>query len=157
MTRIYILLICFAVAIGSLACAPKAAEPPVLSEAGYVISLRTAPDSIFLDPPISTSRDNYFGFGEIVVQVQDAQGQPLNRVPVEFEVEPAWVQSASVMPQEVLTQDGIARAHIKPVTIGVVNVMVRVDNVTRKARFIVENQTGSSTGMFVKGLPYPPP
>ena len=157
MTRIDRLVICFVIVISGLACGIQQAEPPIVSEAGYVITLRTAPERIWMAPPVSTVANNYLGFGEIVVQVQDAQGQPLDSVPVAFQVEPAWIQSASVTPQQVLTRGGQARAFIKPSTTGVVNVMVRVNDVTRQAKFLVESQWTNSTGMFVKGLPYPPP
>ena len=66
--------------------------------------------------------------------MQDAQGQPVDGVPVTFEVESGWVGSVSLAPSHTSTRGGIARAIVsEPRTTGVVRVMARVDNTTAQA------------------------
>jgi hypothetical protein len=101
--------------------------------------------------------ENYLGFGELVVRVQDAQGQPVDGVSVEFHVEPSWIQSTAITPQRAITEDGVARAIIEPRTIGVVHVMARVENAAREASFLVQShQYNSTQPPGLRGLPYPP-
>ena len=141
------------------ACAPQHVEPPTVSANGYIISLQTAPDPIWIGTTTSIHPNTYLSFGEIVVLVQDAQGRGVNGVPVAFEVEPSWQGSVSLKPLQAITEDGRARAFIEPQAIGMVNVLVHVDNVTRKARFRVEMSSihKSSGSSDMKGLPYPSP
>lgn len=158
MTRyIPLTIVCLVLVWGGMACAPKQVEPPTLTESGYSFSLHTAPDLIWLAPPSHRIPKTYLGFGELVVHVQDAQGQPVDGVPVEFQVEPSWAQSAALTPQRAMTEGGVARAIIEPRTIGVVHVMARVENTAREASFLVQQHHYSSsapTGLI--GLPYPP-
>ena len=157
MTRsIPLTIVCLVLVCGGMACAPIQVEPPTRTESGYSFSLHTAPDLIWLAPPTNKT-NNYLGFGELVVQVQDAQGQPVDGVPVEFQVEPSWAQSAALTPQRAMTDGGIARAIIEPRTIGVVRVMARVENAAREASFFVKTHHYSSTAYpGLRGLPYPP-
>ena len=157
MTRSFFLtIVCLVLVWGGMACAPKQVTPP-LTKSGYSFSLRTAPDDIWIAPETPQNPENYLGFGELVVQVQDAHGQPVDGVWVEFEVEPSWARSAALRPQRARTEGGVAHAIIEPSTTGVVHVMVRVENATREAAFLVQNHHYSSIQPpGVKGLPYPP-
>jgi hypothetical protein len=85
-------------------------------------------------------------FGELVVSVQDAQGRPVDGVSVEFQLGSSWAQSAIVTPQRAVTRDGSAQAIIEPRTTGIIPVIVRVDNVTRQARFTAEAPTSGPSG-----------
>ena len=104
-------------------------ETPVQQEfesnANYKVSLRT-PHSVF----------RHEG-AELVVRVRNGQGQPLESVPVEFQVDPEWAGSASVSPQHVLTENGTARAVLHTDTIGVVKVAAHVGTITKKASIAV--------------------
>jgi hypothetical protein len=104
-------------------------ETPVQQEfesnANYKVSLR-APHSVF----------RHEG-AEVVVRVRNGQGQPLDGVPVEFQVDPEWAGSASVSPQRVLTRNGTARAMLHIDTIGVVNVAAHVGTITKEASIAV--------------------
>ena len=63
-----------------------------------------------MTPPILNSSDNSLGFGEIVVQVRDAQGRAVDGVVVEFAAEPAWVQSVLIRrPDLALAMPGLRR------------------------------------------------
>jgi hypothetical protein len=142
---------------GGLACTSKSAVPPALTESGYSFSLHTAPDVIWLAPTTPQLPNTYLGFGELVVQVQDTQGQPVDGVPVEFQVEPSWVQSVALTPQRTTTKGGVARAIIEPSTTGVVYVMARVENAAQEASFLVmTHQYNSTQPPGLRGLPYPP-
>src|SRR5690349_18275894 len=46
---------------------------------------------------------------EVVAVVTDAQGQPVNGIPVEFRVAPGWENTVQLSPQSVSTQNGQAR------------------------------------------------
>lgn len=67
---------------------------------------------------------------ELIVTVKDAQGQPVNGVPVAFEVEPEWAADATVASPRVVTQEGRASTVLEAETTGLVHVMARVENVT---------------------------
>ena len=82
---------------------------------------------------------------EVSVRVQDARGQPVDGVPVTFEVEPQWVQYASVSPFQVTTRGGVARTVFEARLTGVVHVTVRVDNTTAQTRITVQNYGGATS------------
>jgi hypothetical protein len=126
----------------SPACAPKHTESPALSEHGYRVSLHVSNPLIWLGPGGS-------GFPqatELVVRVRDAQGQPVDGIPVRFAVEPSWAQSASLTPAETLTRNGEARALFQANTIGVVHVMAQVNNVTREATITIDSRPSPAGG-----------
>ena len=76
-------------------------------------------------------------------RVQDAQGHPVDGVPVTFEVEPGWARSVSLAPSQTSTRGGIARAIVsEPQTTGVVRVMVHVDTMTAQATLTVQRYGG---------------
>ena len=124
----------------STACAPKHTE--LLSEHGYRVSLHVSNTLIWIGPP-------WFNFPEaaiLVVRVRDAQGQPVDGIPVRFSVEPSWTQNASLTPAEMPTRNGEARAIFQADTIGVVHVMASVDNVTREATITIATTPSPSGG-----------
>ena len=82
----------------------------------------------------------------LVVRVRDAQGQPVDGIPVRFSVEPSWTQNASFTPAEMLTRNGEARAIFQANTIGVVHVMANVDNVTCEATITIDTTPSPSGG-----------
>lgn len=153
----YLIGLCLLLLCGLLACAPKQVEPPNLSAQGYQLELATAPSTIWLTPPDSTEPNNYLGFGEIVAQVRDNQGNSIDGVPVRFEVAADWADAASLRPQRVVTHDGSARAIIIPNTSGVVRVTVQIDDITQEAEFVVQSpHWNSNIATGARGLPYPP-
>ena len=143
MTRsMYAMLLCFGLIYGSTAVTPRLLAST--SSPTYAVSLRVTDNLLWLGPPAA-------GFpqaAEVVVQVRDTQGQLVDGVAVTFQVEPSWVGSASLTPQQVLTHHGEARAVFRANTTGVVRVMARVDSITQKAVITVSNRNGggSSTG-----------
>ena len=121
-----VLLLGLVVVCSSLACAPQFVGP---TTRGYVFALN--------DPFI----DIYLGdAAELIVSVRNAQGQPVDNLPVTFQVEPGWAQSASISPQVAYTRQGRARALFQARTTGVVHVTVRVDNITQKAMITVASR-----------------
>jgi len=112
-------------------------ETPVQQEfessANYKVSLR-APHSVF----------RHEG-AELVVRVRNGQGQPLDGVPVEFQVDPEWAGSAAVSPPRVLTQNGTARAVLHTDLTGVVNVAAQVGTITKEASIAVSLYNHGST------------
>jgi hypothetical protein len=147
----------------------KQTGPPTLSEHGYIVMLRASSGSIWLNPG-STPPPGVQRFGELVVSVQDAQGRPVDGVSVEFQLGSSWAQSATVTPQRAVTRDGSVQAIpsisntptcrpqravtrdgsvqaiVEPRTTGIIPVIVRVDNVTRQARFTAEAPTSGPSG-----------
>ena len=124
----------------SPACAPKHTE--LLSEQGYRVSLDISDTLIYLNP----RRSNLPQAAALVVRVRNAQGQPVDGIPVKFSVEPSWMQNASLTPAETLTRNGDARAIFEANTIGVVQVMAQVDNVTHEARITIDAPPSPSGG-----------
>jgi len=109
-----------------LACAPQFVGP---TAAGYVFALNVPTSFIFRGDA-----------AELLVSVRNAQEQLVDGVPVLFQVEPAWAQSASVSPQVAYTQQGTARALFQARTTGVVHVTVRVDNASQETRTTVASR-----------------
>ena len=126
----------------STACGPQQYEIPVQSEHGYRVSLHISDTLIW----IGTARSNFPQAATLVVRVRDAQGQPVDGIPVRFAVEPSWTQNASLTPAETLTRNGEARAIFQANTIGVVQVMAQVDNVTQEARITIDAPPSPSDG-----------
>jgi hypothetical protein len=123
MRRLRLILLCLALASSSMACAPKRVGP---TASGYFFTVLVLNRNIFL--PETT---------ELAVNVQNAQGQPVDGVPVTFQVEPGWAQDALIVPPQALTQGGTARAIFRARTTGAARVMVRVDNEVQAATIII--------------------
>ena len=118
-----VLLLGLVVVCSSLACAPHFIGP---TTTGYFFALNDSTPYIILGDSAA-----------LIVSVRNAQGQPVDNLPVTFQVEPGWAQNAAVFPQVVYTRQGRARALFQANTIGVVHVTVRVDNATQEARVTV--------------------
>ena len=127
-----VLCLCCMLLWGSPACAPKHTE--VLSEHGYKVSLRVSDTLIYLSP----RRSGLPQAAILVVRVRDAQGQPVDGIPVRFSVESSWLQNVSLTPAATLTRNGEAGTIFQANTIGVVQVMAQVDNVTQEARITID-------------------
>jgi hypothetical protein len=124
MQRLRLVLLCLVLACSSMSCAPKLVGP---TASGQYFFLR-------VDPSINLAR-----VSELFVHVQNAQGQPLDGVPVTFELEPKWAQRATISPQQALTRGGTARAIFQARTTGSARVIVRVDNATAEARINISS------------------
>ena len=135
--RIALVLTCLVLALGGAACAPKLVGPTAGS--GYVFSLQVSDAIVWLGPVKAAGAAQFPQVAVLIVRVQDAQGRPVDGVPVTFEVEPGWASSASLSPSQTTTRGGIARAIFsEPRTTGVVRVMARVDNMTAQATVTVQ-------------------
>ena len=130
---------------GSLACAPKTVGPT--SPSGYVFSLTAFPPGIAKSSSLDSSPDwsLYERSAELIVVVQDAQGQPVENVPVAFELPPAWEHDAEVTPSRTLTRHGRANARFQASIIGAVSVLARVENTTQQVTIAV-SAPGSAGG-----------
>ena len=126
----------------STACAPLPHEPEVLSEHGYRVALHVSDTLIFL----GASGVSLPQASEVVVRVRDAQGQPVDGLPVMFSAEPSWTQNVSFTPTEARTRNGEARTIFEANTTGVVHIMVGVDNVTREATITIQSRPSSTGG-----------
>jgi hypothetical protein len=135
--RLAFVLMGLVLALGDLACAPKLLGPTAGS--GYVFSLETYPETIWVGALDLTAAARYPQAAEVIVRVQDAQGRAVDGVPVTFELEPEWAMSATLAPSQTTTRGGIARAVVSdPKTSGIVRVMVRVDNTTAQTGLTVQ-------------------
>ena len=131
--RLRLILLSVGLTCGSLACATKPVGPTAL---GYYFSVRASAISIFLPET-----------AEVLVRVQDSQGQPVDGVAVSFQVEPGWVQSASLTPPQALTQGGVARAAFQARTTGVARVIVRVDTASQDVRITISPRPSPPSGL----------
>jgi hypothetical protein len=137
-------LLCFGLTYGVTACAPKLVGPTVPS--GYFFSMQTSTSVIWLGVNSYALAERFPPTAEVSVRVQDAHGQPVNGVPVTFEVEPQWAQYASVTPSQVSTRSGVASTVFEARLIGVVQVTARVDNTAIQTRIVIESFGGISGG-----------
>ena len=128
---------CLVLMLGGTACAPKLVGPT--PGAGYRFSLEVSEPIVWMGAGIFGGGPQLPRTSDLIVRVQDAQGRPVDGVPVMFEVEPGWAESIALAPSQTSTRGGIARATLsEPLTTGVVHVMARVDNVTTQARLTVQ-------------------
>src|SRR5215510_16255274 len=135
--QLALVLTCLVLMLGGMACAPKLVGPT--PGAGYSFSLEVSDPVIWMGPEIFVGGAPIPPAAELIVRVQDAQGHPVDGVPVTFEVEPGWARSVSLAPSQTSTRGGIARAIVsEPQTIGVVRVMAHVDNRTAEATLTVQ-------------------
>ena len=120
----------------NMACAPLHNEPAVVSEHGYRVSWHVSDTLIWLGPAGPT----FPQAAEVVIRVRDAQGQPVDGIPVMFAAEPSWAQNVSFTPTEARTRNGEVRTIFQANTTGVVHIMARVDNVTREVRITIQSR-----------------
>jgi hypothetical protein len=126
----YLTLLYLALAGSGMACAPKRLGP---TAAGYYFTVRLLTPQIFLSDAAS-----------VRIDVQNAQGQPVDGVSVTFQVEPDWAQQASISPQQALTQGGTVRAVLQAQTTGIVRIMVRVDDSVQEVRITIASRPSPS-------------
>jgi hypothetical protein len=127
------LLLCLALLWGNMACAPVKPVGPT-TPSGYFFSLRVSDTQLFLVLP-GFSFAHLPREAEVIVQVQNAQGQPVDGVAVEFSV--TGTQIATVTPQRVFTRSGQARAVLTPSITGVARVVARVEGMQQEVRITV--------------------
>src|SRR5919198_5687262 len=138
-----LVLMCLVLLLGGQACAPKLVGPRPGS--GYSFSLEVSEPVIWMAGGLLIGGVEFPQAAELIVRVQDAQGRPVDGVPVTFEVEPGWERSIALTPSQTSTRGGIARAILaEPQTIGLVRVMARVDNATAQATLTVERCGGGA-------------
>ncbi len=140
----HVALLCLVLAGGGIARAPKLVGPTVPS--GYFFSLWVSDRQIWLVPAGSLMEEHFPRVAKLTVRVQNAQGQPVDGVPVMFQVEPDWGQDASVIPQRAITRDGVAQAVFRADTTGVVRVVVRVDETTQETAIVVSPLPSGGSG-----------
>jgi hypothetical protein len=81
--------------LGGTACAPRLVGPT--PGAGYRFSLEVSEPTIWLVAGILAGDvQGLTPSTELIVRVQDAQGRPVDGVPVTLEVEPSWAQSIAL-------------------------------------------------------------
>ena len=116
----------------------------LLGVSGFAQARATGDYNIKLRAPDAVKQ---FENTELTVVVKDSQGQPVNGVPVTFQVPADWQKNARVVPTQVTTQDGTARASFDASMPGVVMVTAQVGNTTETARITV---TGSGSRVYDK-------
>ena len=126
------LLLCMALSCGSLGCAPKVLGPTTPSDYRYTLSV--SDPYLWINAPGVLPRST-----AVIVRVQNAQGHPVDSVPVEFQVAPSWVEHASITPQRALTHGGSARAIFVPRTTGAVRLTARVENIAHETTIVVRS------------------
>jgi hypothetical protein len=142
--RLALILVCGLLTVGGIACAPPRVGPT--AGAGYVFTLQVADPVIWLGPVDAAVARQFPQVTEVIVQVQDAQGRPVDDVPVTFEVETGWVGSITIAPAHTRTRSGRAQAMIAdPQTTGVVRILARVDQTTAQTRLTVQTYQRKSS------------
>jgi hypothetical protein len=132
-----LVLMCLALLSGGTACTPKLVGPT--PSAGYSFSVEVSDSIIWMGAGLLGKGPQLPRSSTLTVRVQDAQGRPVDGVPVTFELEPEWAESIMLTPSQTSTHGGIAQAILsESQTTGVVRVMARVDNMTAQARLTVQ-------------------
>jgi hypothetical protein len=135
--HIALVSMCLVLLLGGTACAPKLVGPT--PGAGYRFSLEVSEPIIWMGAGLIGKGPELPRASALIVRVQDAQGRPVDGVPVTFELEPGWAESIALAPSQTSTRGGIAQAILSESrTTGVVHVMARVDNVTAQSRLTVQ-------------------
>ena len=123
-------LLGLALMVGGMACAPTFIGPTAPS--GYQFSLQAYPSQIWLPNQLYFSHQRFPTRATLTVEVQNAQGQPVDGVPVVFSLPSDWSSHASITPQRVITRNGKAQAVFRATTTGAVKVAARVENKTQE-------------------------
>jgi len=117
----------------------------LLSVLGWVPTARAADDySVSLQAPDLIRQ---FEDVELTAVVKDGQGQPVNGIPVTFQVAPDWKQDTTLVPIRTLTQDGIANTVFQADMPGVVRVTVQAGNTSQTTHITV---TGAGSRVYDK-------
>jgi hypothetical protein len=82
---------------------------------------------------------------ELIAVVKDSQGQPVNGVPVTFQVAPEWQRTTKLAPNQVTTYNGLASATFEGGMPGVVTVAAQVGDTTKTTHITV---TGSGSHIY---------
>ena len=81
----------------------------------------------------------------LIAVVKDSQGQPVNGVPVTFQVAPQWQRTTKLAPNQVTTYNGLASATFEGGMPGVVTVAAQVGDTTKTMHITV---TGSGSHIY---------
>jgi hypothetical protein len=84
---------------------------------------------------------------ELTAVVKDSQGQPVNDLPVTFQVAPEWQKDTTLVPSQTLTHDGTASTMFQAVVPGVVQVTVQAGHSTQTTHITV---TGAGSRVYDK-------
>ena len=84
---------------------------------------------------------------ELVAVIKDSQGQPVNGIPVMFQVPPTWQATTRLVPNQAMTHGGIARATFEAGLPGVVTVVAQAGDTTKTMHITV---TGSGSRIYDK-------
>jgi hypothetical protein len=84
---------------------------------------------------------------ELTAVVKDSQGQPVNGIPVNFQVAPDWQHNTTLVPIQTLTRDGTANTVFQADMPGVVLLTVQVGNTTETTHITV---TGAGSRVYDK-------
>jgi hypothetical protein len=117
----------------------------LLSVLGWVPTARAADDySVSLQAPDLIRQ---FEDVELTAVVKDSQGQPVNGLPVTFQVAPDWKQDTTVEPIRTVTRDGTANTVFQADMPGIVTVTVQAGNTLQTTHITV---TGAGSRVYDK-------
>lgn len=81
---------------------------------------------------------------EMIAMVTDKNGQPVDGMPVQFQVPPGWENDVTLSDQSMTTKNGEARIFFRSGMTGVVAMTARAGDATATTRITVSG-TGSNT------------
>jgi len=84
---------------------------------------------------------------ELVAVIKDSQAQPVNGIPVMFQVPPTWQPTTRLVPNQAMTHGGIARATFEASLPGVVTVVAQAGDTTKTMHITV---TGHGSRIYDK-------
>jgi hypothetical protein len=114
-----------------------------LTPSGFYFSTRISETVTWAAYPELANDDDYPVSAELIVGVQNTQGQPANGVVVEFQVNPAWMKNTTISQPQAITRSGVARAVLQTTSLDGVRFVVRVDETAQRAEIEVANLSTS--------------
>jgi hypothetical protein len=125
-------VVCLLLMLGMIGCTPKPIGPTAPSNYHFVV---------FTPPGVIVGESD-----TIIVRLQNAQGQKVSGAAVRFQVAPSWANQVSVMPAEVITQEGHAQVTFQGHTTGNVPVRVQVENISHEITIHVNERPSPPSG-----------
>lgn len=138
-------LLGLACAVGAMASTSQRVGP---TPAAYSLSLRVADTAVCPPYPELAFDVAYPIAAELLLDVRNAQGQPVDGVPVAFQIDPAWVESTSISPQRAITRSGKVRVVLQTTSVDIVRFVVRVDQTVQEIEIAVTNPGETSSTFY---------
>jgi hypothetical protein len=133
---LHLIALCLVVMSAGLGCAPKLVGPT--NPSGYFFALQASDAQLWLGSRPDSRIDP--SSATLTVRVQNAQGQPVDGVPVTFHVDGKGDQNTWLMPPQATTEHGNALTLFQPKAVGVYRVRAQVEQYSQETEIYVNSR-----------------